>query len=151
MRGRPEEWRHLPPASDIVSTVLEELSQWAQAAVHTGVHRTRIVLDPGFGFGKNFEENYPLLARFAELHQLGFPLLAGTSRKSFIGRALQRNGHDAPTDKRLFGTLATETALMLKGVHIIRTHEVRPTLDAARVADAILSAARTFSANPAGS
>ena len=64
------------------------------------------VLDPGFGFGKNFEENYPLLKRFESFHQLRFPLLAGVSRKSFIGRALARDGSDAPVTERLFGTLA---------------------------------------------
>jgi dihydropteroate synthase len=141
MRGRPEEWRTLPTTGDIVKVVSQELAIWSDAAMRAGVARNRIALDPGFGFGKNFEENYPLLARFEELHQLGFPLLAGTSRKSFIGRTLQRNGHDAPTDDRLFGTLATETALVLKGAHIIRTHEVRPARDAARVADAILATA----------
>src|ERR671936_2037844 len=121
MRGRPEEWRTLLPTRDIVKVVSQQLAIWSDDAMRAGVARNRIVLDPGFGFGKNFEENYPLLTRFEELHQLEFPLLAGTSRKSFIGRTLQRNGHDAPTDDRLFGTLATETALVLKGAHIIRT------------------------------
>jgi dihydropteroate synthase len=138
MRGHPQEWRHLPPAEDIVGLVRQELQQWAEAAVSTGVARDRIVLDPGFGFGKNFEENYPLLARLHELHSLGFPLLAGTSRKSFIGRALRRDGRDAPVEERAFGTLASETAAILQGVHIIRTHDVKACVDAARIADAIL-------------
>ena len=68
-----------------------------QGAFERGVRRERIVLDPGFGFGKNFEENYPLLARFDQLHRMGFPLLAGASRKSFIGRTVgKRVGQDAP-------------------------------------------------------
>jgi dihydropteroate synthase len=104
------------------------------------VRRERIVLDPGFGFGKSFEENYPLVGRFGELQAAGFPLLAGTSRKSFIGRTLARGGKDAPTEDRLYGTLATQTALILKGAHIVRTHDVKAALDAARVADAILQA-----------
>ena len=99
----------------------------------------RIVLDPGFGFGKRFEENYPLLAHFAELQQMGFPLLAGVSRKSFIGRLLARDGKDAEVGARIYGTLAAETALILKGVHIIRTHDVRLAIEAARVADAIVA------------
>jgi dihydropteroate synthase len=103
-----------------------------------GVKRERIVLDPGFGFGKNFEENYPLLRRFDEFHQLRYPLLAGASRKSFIGRMLARNGHDAPLDGRLYGTLATETAAILKGAHVIRTHDVRACVEAARVADVMV-------------
>lgn len=140
MRGRPEDWRTLPPPGDIVLLVKRELKEWAEAAVLSGVRRERIVLDPGFGFGKSFEENYPLLARFSDLQALGFPLLAGTSRKSFIGRTLARNGKDAPASDRLYGTLASQTALILKGAHIIRTHNVKSAVEAARVADAILQA-----------
>jgi dihydropteroate synthase len=140
MRGRPEEWRTLPPPGDIVLLVKRELKEWAEKAVLAGVRRERIVLDPGFGFGKNFEENYPLLARFSELQAVGFPLLAGTSRKSFIGRALATNGKDAATGERLYGTLASEVVLMLKGAHIIRTHDVKPAVEAAKIADAILQA-----------
>jgi dihydropteroate synthase len=103
------------------------------------VKRERIVLDPGFGFGKSFQENYPLLKRFDELHELRYPLLAGVSRKSFIGRALARNGNDAPVADRLYGTLAAETAVILKGAHIIRTHDVRACADAARIADVVVS------------
>ena len=108
------------------------------------MRRERIVLDPGFGFGKNFDENYPLLARFSELQAAGFPLLAGTSRKSFIGRTLaalpEYDGKDAPPEARLYGTLASQVALILRGAHIIRTHDVKPAVEAARVADAILQA-----------
>lgn len=140
MRGRPEEWRTLPPAGDVVLLVKRELKDWAEKAVLTGVRRERIVLDPGFGFGKSFDENYPLMSRFAELQAAGFPLLAGTSRKSFIGRTLAEDGKDAPIDARLYGTIATEVALILKGAHIIRTHDVKAAAEAARVADAILLA-----------
>jgi dihydropteroate synthase len=139
-RGRPEDWRTLPPQSDIVLLVKRELKEWVERAVLAGVRRERIVLDPGFGFGKRFEENYPLLARFDELQTAGFPLLAGTSRKSFIGRTLARNGKAVPVVARLFGTLATQTALVLKGAHILRSHDVQAAVDAARVADAILQA-----------
>jgi dihydropteroate synthase len=140
MRGRPEEWRTLPPPGDVVLLVKRELREWAEAAVLSGVRRERIVLDPGFGFGKNFDENYPLLAHFSDLQALGFPLLAGTSRKSFIGRTLARDGKDASASDRLYGTLASQTALILKGAHIIRTHDVKAAVEAARVADAILQA-----------
>ena len=139
-RGRPEEWRTLPPAGDIVLLVKRELKEWAEKAALAGVRRERIVLDPGFGFGKRFEENYPLLGRFEELQTVGFPLLAGTSRKSFIGRTLGRDGKDVPPENRLYGTLATQTALILKGAHILRTHDVKAAVEAARVADAILQA-----------
>lgn len=143
MRGRPEEWHKLPPPVDVVKTVSDELAQWSAAAVNAGLARERLVLDPGFGFGKSFDENYPLLAHFEELHRLGFPLLAGTSRKSFIGRTLRRDGKDMPAEERLIGTIATETALVLKGAHIIRTHDVRAAVEAAKIGDAILAAEKT--------
>ena len=140
MRGRPEDWSSLPPVSEVVLLVKRELKEWAEKAVLAGVRRERIVLDPGFGFGKRFDENYPLLARFHELQTCGFPLLAGTSRKSFIGRTLARDGKDLPPGERLIGTLATQVALILKGTHIIRTHEVKECVEAAKVSDAILKA-----------
>lgn len=138
-RGRPEEWKALPPASDIVVLVKRELRDWSEIAVRAGVKRDRIVLDPGFGFGKSFQENYPLLKRFEEFHELRYPLLVGVSRKSFIGRALVRDGKDAEVAERLYGTLASETAAILKGAHIVRSHDVRAALDAARIADVVVS------------
>jgi len=140
MRGRPEEWHSLPPPGDVVLLVKRELREWAEAAVLAGVRRERIALDPGFGFGKSFEQNYPLLARFQDLQTLGFPLVAGTSRKSFLGRTLAKDGKDAAAADRLYGNLAAHTALILKGAHILRTHDVRAAVEAARVADAILEA-----------
>ncbi len=140
MRGRPEEWHSLPPPGDIVLLVKRELREWAEAAVLAGVRRERIVLDPGFGFGKSFDQNYPLLAHFQDLQSLGFPLVAGTSKKSFLGRTLARDGKDADAADRLYGNLAAHTALILKGAHILRTHEVKAAVEAARVADAILEA-----------
>src|ERR1035438_10413697 len=138
-RGRPQEWRSLPPIGDPVLMVKRDLRQWAEAATLAGIKRDRLVLDPGFGFGKRYEENYPMIAHFGELQQMGFPLLAGVSRKSFIGRALARDGKDAAIDERIYGTLAAEAALILKGVHIIRTHDVRLTVEAARVVDAVVA------------
>jgi dihydropteroate synthase len=140
MRGRPEEWRTLPPPGDIVLLVKRELREWAEAAVVAGMRREKIALDPGFGFGKNFEQNYPLLARFQELQSLGFPLVAATSRKSFLGRTLAKDGKDASSSERLHANLAVHTALILKGAHILRTHDVKAAVDAARVTDAILEA-----------
>jgi dihydropteroate synthase len=147
-RGRPADWASLPTIGDPVLMVKRELRQWVETATLAGIKRDRLVLDPGFGFGKRLEENYPLLAHFSELQQMGFPLLAGVSLKAFVGRMLARNGEgrsgegknkDAAISDRLYGTLAAETVLILKGAHIIRTHDVRATADAARVADAILA------------
>lgn len=137
-RGRPEEWKALLPIGDPVLIVTRDLRQWAETATLAGIKRDRLVLDPGFGFGKRFEENYPLLAHFEKLQQMGFPLLAGVSRKSFIGRTLARAGKDAEVGGRIYGTLAAEAALILKGAHIIRTHDVKSAVEAARVADAIV-------------
>jgi dihydropteroate synthase len=135
MRGRPQEWKTLPPLSDVVTVVKRELRERADAAAIAGMKRERIVLDPGFGFGKNREENYPLLKRFEEFHQLRFPLLVGVSRKSFIARALAHNGTEPAVSDRLFGTLAAETVAIMKGAHIVRTHDVRACADAVRIAD----------------
>jgi dihydropteroate synthase len=140
MRGHPDEWRTLPPPADVVLLVKRELREWAEAAVLAGVRRERIVLDPGFGFGKNFGQNYPLVGRFQELQSLGFPLLAGTSRKSFVGRALAKDGKDAAVADRLYGNLAMQTILIMKGVHVLRTHDVKAAADAAKVTDNILNA-----------
>ena len=119
--------------------VKRDLRQWAEAATLAGVKRDHLVLDPGFGFGKRLEENYPLLAHFGELQQMGFPLLAGVSRKSFIGRALARDGKDAPVEDRIYGTMAAEAVLILKGAHIIRTHDVALASRAAQMLDAIVA------------
>ncbi len=137
-RGRPEEWAKLKPVPDVVTLVKRELREWADAAQISGMKRDHIMLDPGFGFGKRLEENYPLLKRFDEFHQLRYPLMVGVSRKSFIGRAIARNGADAPLAERLHGTIAAETAAILKGTHIIRTHDVRACVEAAKLADLAL-------------
>src|SRR6185312_6340280 len=138
-RGRPDEWRLLPTVPDIVMLTKKELRQRSDAAVAAGIKRDRIVLDPGFGFGKRFEENYPLLRRLAEFQELRFPLLAGVSRKSFLGRALSPSGSgdkkDAPVEARASATLAAEVIAALKGAHIIRTHDVKAAVEALRIAD----------------
>ncbi|MCU1310224.1 MAG: Dihydropteroate synthase [Candidatus Angelobacter sp.] len=140
MRGRPEGWRNLPPLTDAVALVKKELGEIAESAMTAGIARERIMLDPGFGFGKNYDENYPLLAQFDELHELGFPLLSGTSRKSFIGKTISGDGQRVSPEGRLHGSLATLTASILKGAHVVRVHDVKPAVEAARVADAILAA-----------
>jgi dihydropteroate synthase len=103
------------------------------------VARERIALDPGIGFGKSHEQNLELLARLDELvaEFAEFPLLVGTSRKSFIGRLLD----GAPVEGRLHGTMASVTAAILGGAHIVRVHDVRAACETARIADAIKAAA----------
>ena len=104
-------------------------------AARRGVPHDSIVLDPGIGFGKSPEQNVELIARLDEFARRfeGFPILIGTSRKSFIGRLLE----GAPVDERIYGTMASVTAAVLNGAHIVRVHDVRATLETVRVADAI--------------
>jgi dihydropteroate synthase len=139
-RGRPQEWRNLPPAANILAEVKADLREYAGMAVSGGIARDRIVLDVGIGFGKKFEQNYPLLAGLNQLHDLGFPLLAGTSRKSFIGRTLAREGKDAPPDQRLHGSIAAAAASALNGAHIVRVHDVKASVEALKITDEILRA-----------
>jgi dihydropteroate synthase len=134
-RGFPDDWSTLPPVPDLVLLVKRELKQRADAALMAGMKRDRLVLDPGFGFGKRLEENHPLLRRFGEFQELQYPLLAGVSRKSFVGRALAQNGPDAQVDKRAWATLAAEVIAVMNGAHIIRSHDVKPVVDAVKVAD----------------
>lgn len=137
-RGRPQEWRDLPPSADILAEVKRDLRDYAQAALSSGIAREHVMLDVGIGFGKKFEQNYPLLAGLPQLHEFGFPLLVGTSRKSFIGRTLARDGKDAPADQRLHGSLAAMTASILNGAHMVRVHDVKAAVEAAKIADEIL-------------
>ncbi|HEX3091097.1 MAG TPA: dihydropteroate synthase [Candidatus Angelobacter sp.] len=137
-RGRPQEWRDLPPSADIVAEVKADLRDYAQSALAQGIAKDQIMLDVGIGFGKKFEQNYPLLAGLDQLQDLGFPLLVGTSRKSFIGRTLAVDGKDAPPGQRLHGSLAAMTASLLKGAHVVRVHDVKAAVEAVKIADEVL-------------
>ncbi|MGO8719527.1 MAG: dihydropteroate synthase [Acidobacteriaceae bacterium] len=139
-RGRSNEWRTQPPIphDEVVPFVLRELQERSRAAIAAGVDPAAIVLDPGFGFGKALDENYPLLAHFEEFHTLGHPVLAGLSRKSFLGRTLAHMyGHDVPPDRRGNATLAALTAAVLAGAHLVRVHDVKAAREAVAIADAI--------------
>jgi dihydropteroate synthase len=138
MRGLPETWRSLPKLEDPVTLVKHELGMTVAKAQEVGIARERIVLDPGFGFGKSFEENHPLLAHLDELSGLGFPLLAGASRKSFVARAAGLP-KDVAGSERLTASLAAMVISIMKGAQIVRVHDVKESVEAARVTDAILS------------
>jgi dihydropteroate synthase len=144
-RGRPEEWHTLPPlgSKQVVPHVRQGLQQRLLDALTAGVDSDRIALDPGFGFGIISDQNYALLAGLDELGGLGQPLLAGVSRKGFLGRTLSPlyKGADVPVDRRGNASLAAVTATILQGAHLIRVHDVRPSREAAAIADAILTAA----------
>jgi dihydropteroate synthase len=142
-RGRPEEWRTQPQrASDeLLKTVREGLAASLSQAEAAGISPQAVLLDPGYGFGKRFGENYALLARQRELLALGRPLLAGVSRKSFLGHTLAPlfGGSPAPVTARESASLAAMTAAILNGASVVRVHRLRPALEAARIADAVLN------------
>lgn len=122
----------IDPALDVVADMLRFFERSLEIAVAAGVPEADVVVDPGIGFGKTHEQNLDALARLDRLAALGRPILLGTSRKSMIGRIL-----DLPSDQRLHGTLATNVAGILAGAAILRVHDVRPHVEAARVTDAI--------------
>jgi dihydropteroate synthase len=142
-RGCPEEWRTQPQLAPdaLLTTVRAGLAESLAAALAAGIPLEAIVLDPGYGFGKRFDENYALLARQDELLALGRPLMAGVSRKSFLVHTLAALfGGDVSVEARETASLTAMTAAILHGASIVRVHAVRPAVEAARIVDAILAA-----------
>ena len=140
-RGRPSEWKSLAPEPDITGRVLHDLANRLQEAFEAGVDRGRIVLDPGYGFGKSFDEDYALISNLQQFQRLGFPILVGASRKRFVARAIAARLHrDIPASERIYGSLAAMVACILNGAHIVRVHDVRAAVEAAAVADEVLAA-----------
>jgi dihydropteroate synthase len=147
-RGHPHDWPRLPPLApgEVLPLVLNKLAQRIEAATTADIARNKIVLDPGFGFGKRLDENYPLLAHFDQLRQFNLPILAGVSRKGFLAHTLAQhpslavllNGATPSMEDRLHATTAANVAAILAGAHIIRTHDIRPAVEAAAIADRIL-------------
>lgn len=134
MRGTPKDMQLLPPSPDI----LAEIERWAEEAVararSSGVSCDKIILDPGIGFGKTVRQNLEILRNLGRLADIGFPLLVGTSRKSFIGEILNR-----PPAERIWGTAATVAVSILYGAHMVRVHDVEAMRDVARTIDALLN------------
>jgi dihydropteroate synthase len=143
-RGRPEEWRAQPmlPADALVEAIRAGLAESLGIAARAGIAAESIVLDPGYGFGKKFEENYTVLARQSELLALGRPLLAGVSRKSFLGHTLSalHGGEQALVIARENASIAALVTAILHGASMVRVHDVRPAVEAACIADAVLAA-----------
>jgi dihydropteroate synthase len=138
MRGEPGTMQKAGFARDILKDVFAGLRKSVSIARKAGVEKSRIILDPGIGFGKSFAQNYELLEKLPQLAKLGYPLLVGTSRKGFLGATLARDGKPAPPEDRIWGTAATVTAAILNGVHIVRVHDVAEMAQIARVADCLL-------------
>jgi dihydropteroate synthase len=141
MRGEPRTMQTAPFARDVVKDVTQGLRTSIRKARKAGVAKSQIILDPGIGFGKSFEQNYELLANLPQLARLGYPLMVGTSRKGFLGKTLAHatNKSKVPPTERLWATAATVTASILAGAHIVRVHDVAEMLHVARTADHILN------------
>jgi dihydropteroate synthase len=141
-RGRPTEWSRLPPLpqEQVLSTVFSGLCEGLATAEAAGIATQRIVVDPGFGFGKQGAENMALLAGLGRLRELGRPLLIGLSRKRFLAQALQSAGL---TDDRRIATVAANTAAILAGSHILRVHDIPAAREGAAIADALLHSKQT--------
>jgi dihydropteroate synthase len=145
-RGAPRGWNSLPPLphADILPMVVAGLAHTVSLARAAGFPHENIVLDPGFGFGKQGDENFTLLAHFADLHQFMLPFLVGLSRKRFLTAHLS----DANDATRLEATTAANVAAILSGAHLIRVHDIRAAQAAASVADAVFSRAQPDTHHP---
>jgi dihydropteroate synthase len=131
-RGNPSTMRSLTDYDDVVTTVTAFLRRRAEELLEAGVSHDSIALDPGFGFAKTPEQNLVLMNRLEDILGLGYPVLAGTSRKSFIGAVL-----DVPEDQRVEGTAATVAWSVMKGVQIVRVHDVQQMTRVVRMTEAI--------------
>ena len=128
MQGLPRSMQHNPQYNDIISDIKQFFIERITVCEQAGIAQERLILDPGFGFGKTLDQNYELLAQLDTFNDLGLPLLSGTSRKSMIGDLLERN-----VDDRLAGSLTTAIIAAQKNAHIIRVHDVKETVDALKI------------------
>ncbi|SFU75740.1 dihydropteroate synthase [Xenorhabdus koppenhoeferi] len=134
MQGQPRTMQTEPQYEDVVSEVKSFLRRQIELCVAAGIAKNNLILDPGFGFGKNLSHNYQLLAHLQELHHLGLPILAGMSRKSLIGQLL----HVSP-EERVTGSVVCAVIAAMKGAQIIRVHDVKETVQAMKIVQATLS------------
>jgi dihydropteroate synthase len=137
MQGEPATMQQAPQYEDVLSEVRGMLGERIDACLHAGMARERLCIDPGIGFGKGIAHNLTLLRRLRELEPLGCPIAVGVSRKSMLQALTGR-----PLAQRLAGSLALATAAVLHGARIVRAHDVAPTVDALRVASAMLDQPR---------
>jgi dihydropteroate synthase len=143
MRGTPRTMQRGPFARNVMNDVRKGFGEAILRAKRAGLKKSEILLDPGIGFGKTHRQNFEILAGLPEFARLGCPIVVGTSRKSFLGKALARSGEpDLPAAERLLGTAATVTAAILGGAHIVRVHDVAEVARVVQVADAVLNAGR---------
>jgi dihydropteroate synthase len=136
MKGVPKDMQLKPEYEDLIGEVIEFLRRAAEHAALMGIKRDRIIIDPGIGFGKSFEDNLTILRDLGRFSYLGYPILVGTSNKSFIGHVL-----GLTVESRETGTLATIAAAVMNGANIIRAHNVRAARETVTMIDAIRSGA----------
>lgn len=132
MQGAPRTMQNNPVYDDVVQDIIDFFNLRIAACIDAGIARERIILDPGFGFGKTLEQNYHLLANFSKFSSLKLPLLAGLSRKSMIGNLLKRE-----VNERLAGSISAALIAAQQGAHIIRVHDVQETVDALKLFKAV--------------
>ncbi|RKY57053.1 MAG: dihydropteroate synthase [Candidatus Neomarinimicrobiota bacterium] len=133
IKGNPKNMQENPKYENLVDEILYSLSSSVERALNVGIEKDKILIDPGIGFGKEWKDNYIILRYLKEFKSLGFPILVGPSRKSFIGNLL-----DLPVQERVEGSLAAVCCAIMNGANIIRVHDVKETVRAAKVADAIV-------------
>lgn len=133
MKGEPGVMQQNPHYDNVVEDVVQYLEARSQACIAAGIMANRILVDPGFGFGKNLQHNLQLMHHLEQLQQLPYPLLVGVSRKSMIGAVLDR-----PVGQRLIGSVALAVIAVQKGARIIRAHDVGATVDAVRMTHAVM-------------
>lgn len=140
MQGEPRTMQHAPHYEDVVREVRAFLMRQAAVAEEAGLPGDRVWIDPGIGFGKTAEHNLSLLRGLNQFVATGYPVLLGVSRKSFIGRVLAEGGDPLPVEDRAEGTLAVHVWAQLQGVRILRVHDVKATVRAVRMIEAIAQA-----------
>jgi dihydropteroate synthase len=138
MQGQPRTMQQSPVYADVVGDVRTFLAERVRDAMAAGIPRDRLVVDPGFGFGKTLAHNLRLLESLDRFVALGVPVLAGISRKSMIGTLLG----DRPVDDRLHGSVAAAVIAAMKGARILRVHDVGATVDALKVVTAVMESAQ---------
>ncbi len=134
MQGRPQTMQADPQYDDVVSEVRNFLKARLDAAEQAGIDRSRIVLDPGFGFGKRTAHNLTLLNHLNDIQALGLPLLIGISRKSVLGQVV-----GSSVDERIHASIAASVVSVMKGANIVRVHDVKPTIDALKIVQAVMN------------
>lgn len=139
MQGKPRTMQAEAEYADVVSEVRDYLRQQAEEAIAAGVPQEEIVLDPGIGFGKTLGHNIDLLKAIPQMKALGFPVLIGVSRKSFIGRLLGSSADPRPVEERLHGTLAVQVLAQAWGADVLRVHDVRAATDARAMVHALIA------------